>query len=151
MKRILIATDGSASAEEAVDMGLQLASEHDAEVFVVEVVPSVDVAPWAAFGMNAGAVHEPSVEDRAALDEAVARAKSRGIPVTGELLIGVAIDEIVAAADSHDVDLIVMGSRGHRAVARALLGSVSLGVLRETRRPVLIVRGARVPAASAPG
>jgi nucleotide-binding universal stress UspA family protein len=151
MKRILIATDGSPSAEEAVELGLELASENDAEVFAVEVKPAVDVAPWAAFGMSAGAPHVPSPEDREALDDAMARAEARGIHVTGELLTGVPVDEIVAAADSHDVDLIVMGSRGHGAVARALLGSVSIGVLRETRRPVLIVRAARVPAESVAG
>jgi nucleotide-binding universal stress UspA family protein len=148
MKRILIATDGSNSAEEAVELGLELASEHDATVFIVHVVPAADFAPWSAFGMSAGAPHVETSADRGPLDEAVARAEERGISVTCELLTGTAIDEIVAFADSHDVDLIVMGSRGHGAVARALLGSVSLGVLRETRRPVLIVRTAHVPAAA---
>ena len=148
MKRILIATDGSTSAEEAVELGLELASEHDSTVFIVHVVPAADVAPWSAFGMSAGAPHVETPADRGPLDEAVARAEERGISVTGELLTGTAIDEIVAFADSHDVDLIVIGSRGHGAVARALLGSVSLGVLRETRRPVLIVRAAHVPAAA---
>lgn len=146
MKRILIATDGSGSADEAVELGLELASEHDATVFVIHVVPAADVAPWSAFGMSAGAPHVETPVDRRPLDEAVARAEERGISATGELLTGTAVDEIVAFADSHDVDLIVMGSRGHGVVARALIGSVSLGVLRETRRPVLIVRAAHVPA-----
>jgi nucleotide-binding universal stress UspA family protein len=146
MKRILIATDGSPSATEAVELGLELASENDARVYVVHAVPTADVAPWSAFGMSAGAPHVETPVDRAPVHDAVARAEERGIPVTGELLTGTAVDEIVAYADSHDVDLIVMGSRGHGAVARALLGSVSLGVLRETRRPVLIVRAAQVPA-----
>ena len=146
MRRILIATDGSTSAGEAVELGLELASEHEATVFIVHVVPAADVAPWSAFGMSAGAPHVETPVDRESLDDAVARAQELGIAVTGELLTGTAADEIVAFADSHDVDLIVLGSRGHGAVARALLGSVSLGVLRETRRPVMIVRAAHVPA-----
>ena len=49
-----------------------------------------------------------------------------------------------------DVDLIVIGSRGHGALTTALLGSVSLGVLRHTTRPVLIVRGHTATAAERP-
>ena len=56
------------------------------------------------------------------------------------------VDEIVAYADSHDVDLIVVGSRGHGAIAGALLGSVSLGLLGESKRPILIVKAATVAA-----
>jgi nucleotide-binding universal stress UspA family protein len=146
MKRILIATDGSDSSNDAVDLGLELASEHDSTVYVVHVEPAVDVAPWSAFGMAAGVPHLTTEQDRAPLDDAVARAEEHGIAVIDELLTGVAVDEIVAFADSHDIDLIVMGSRGHGAVVSAMLGSVSLGVLRETRRPVLIVRTAGIPA-----
>jgi nucleotide-binding universal stress UspA family protein len=40
----------------------------------------------------------------------------------------------------------VVGSRGHGAIANAVIGSVSRGVLHESRRPVLIVRGAHVAA-----
>jgi nucleotide-binding universal stress UspA family protein len=146
MERILIATDASDSSNDAVDLGLELASEHDATVYVVHVEPAVDIAPWSAFGMAAGAPHVTTEQDRAPLDAAVTRAQQRGVEVIDELLTGLAVDEIVAFADSHDVDLIVMGSRGHGAVVSAMLGSVSLGVLREARRPVLNVRSAAVPA-----
>jgi len=65
------------------------------------------------------------------------------------LLRGDTVDEIVAYADSHDVDLIVVGSRGHGGLASALLGSVSRGILGESKRPVLIVRAAAVAALAA--
>ncbi len=60
---------------------------------------------------------------------------------TTHLLVGDAAREIAAYADSQDADMIVVGSRGHGAIASALLGSVSRGVLRESKRPVLVVRG----------
>ena len=142
MKRILIATDGSAGSHDAVEVALDLAGEHEATVFVVHVVPNVDVAPWSGFGMAAAAPHDINDRDRAPIEDALLSADERGIQVIAELVRGNPIHEIVAFAEAHDVDLIVIGSRGRGAVASAVLGSVSLGVLRETQRPVLIVRAA---------
>ena len=82
--------------------------------------------------------------DRALLEEAAAVAAEHDVVSTTAMLRGDTVDEIVAYADSHDVDLIVVGSRGHGAIASALLGSVSRGVLGESKRPVLIVRAAAV-------
>lgn len=60
---------------------------------------------------------------------------------TTKLLRGDTVDEIVVYADSLDVDLIVVGSQGYGALASALLGSVSRGVLSESKRPVAVIRG----------
>jgi nucleotide-binding universal stress UspA family protein len=51
---------------------------------------------------------------------------------------GVPAAEILAAADQHAVDLIVIGSRGHTLIGRLLLGSVARAVIRATTRPVLL-------------
>ena len=45
MKKILIATDGSASSAEAVAFGVELAAEHEAAVIFVHVAPATDVLP----------------------------------------------------------------------------------------------------------
>jgi nucleotide-binding universal stress UspA family protein len=146
MNRILIATDGSPSAQEAVEFGLELAVEQAAEPTFVYVVPQVDVVPASAFGVTAAHVHEVTEGDRRPLEEASKIAATRGIRARTELLRGYPVDEIVAYADSVDADLIVIGSRRRGPVLNALLGSVSRGVLHEARRPVLIVRGPQVPA-----
>jgi len=144
MNRILIATDGSAAAHDAVELGLDLALEQGASVSIVHVVPGIDVVPWSGLGMTAAVPHTVDDRDRAPIDEALELARARGMDVHTELLTGNPVDEIVAYADSYAFDLIVLGSRGHGALASAVLGSVSLGVLHETRRPVLIVRRAAV-------
>jgi nucleotide-binding universal stress UspA family protein len=146
MKSILIATDGSPSAQEAVAFGLGLAEEHDAEPVIVHVVPAVDVVPGAGFGMTAAHVHDVTELDWAPLEEAAEIAGHRGKHVRTKLLRGDAVQQIVAYADSIDAELIVMGSRGHGAILNTLLGSVSHGILHAARRPVLIVREASVPA-----
>jgi len=145
MKTIVIATDGSPSALEAVEYGLELASDQDAEPIFVHVAPATEVLPVTGFGLGAtpaSVPHELDAHDREALDAAVEIAEMRGLEAKAELLTGNAADAIVAYADSVDADLIVVGSRGHGAIAGALLGSVSQSVLREARRPVLIVRAA---------
>jgi nucleotide-binding universal stress UspA family protein len=147
MKRILIATDGSASAHEALEFGLDLAAEQDAQTFVVHVAPTVDVMPYGGFGYFGPTLpHEFGENDRALLNEAVEFAAERRVDVKAKLLKGHPADEIVAFADTVDADLIVVGSRGHGAIASALIGSVSRGVLDESRRPVLVVRGTQVAA-----
>jgi len=97
--------------------------------------------------MTGAVPHELTDYDWSPLTEARALAEELGIDVRTEMLRGETVDEIVAYGDTIDADLIVVGSRGHGALASALLGSVSRGVLHEARRPVLVVRGTRVPAA----
>jgi nucleotide-binding universal stress UspA family protein len=147
MKKILIATDGSEESRQAVDFGLELADEQAAPVVLVHVAPAVDVVPTSGFGMTGAVPHELTDYDWSPLTEARALAEELGIDVRTQMLRGDTVDEIVAYADTVDADLIVVGSRGHGALASALLGSVSRGVLHEARRPVLVVRGTRAPAA----
>ena len=149
MKTILIATDGSASSAEAVDFGVELAVEHEAKVIFVHVAPALDVLPAASYGLGGAVPRVPHVVDafdHASLEDAEQIAARAGIESTSKLLVGDAADEIVAYADSEGADMIVIGSRGHGALASALLGSVSREVLSSSRRPVAIIRGlAAVP------
>jgi nucleotide-binding universal stress UspA family protein len=146
MQTVLIATDGSDSAREALEFALELAADQHARVGIVHVVPAMDVYPTGGFGMTAALPHEVTEQDQSCLEQAAAVAAQKGVDVRTVLLTGDAVDEIVAYADTIDADLIVVGSRGHGTLASALLGSVSRGVLHEARRPVLVVRGAPLPA-----
>jgi nucleotide-binding universal stress UspA family protein len=141
MNDILIAVDGSPSAQEAVDFGLELAADQQATATFVLVAPAVDVLPAGGFGITVSVSHEVTEKDTEPLDAAREQAEQQGVKAHTRLLRGDPVDEIVAYADTIDADLIVVGSRGHGALASALLGSVSRGILREARRPVLVVRG----------
>ena len=151
MKNIIIATDGSPTAQEALAVGIELAAEQDAAVTFVHVLPPDDYVVAGRLGSLPKAHRVEIDESEVALRDAAAAAEAAGVSYTLERISGDTVDEIVAVADSGDADMIVIGSRGRGPLTSALLGSVSKGVLGESRRPVLIVRGVlqREPAATA--
>ena len=140
MQRIVVATDGSPASTEAVRIVADLAAEHASELSVVHVVPLLDVVVPGYKGI--AFPHVPGPHDHELLQEAAETAAEKGVVAETSLLAGSPAQTIVAYGESRAADLVVVGSRGHGAAASTLLGSVSLAVLRASKRPVLIVRGA---------
>jgi nucleotide-binding universal stress UspA family protein len=141
MNKILIATDGSPEAHKAVELGIEIASDHEASVVLVQVIPPVRMTEFHP-GVRIQAIPaELRLRRAVALHDAAQLAAEHGVQSTFEVLTGDPADEIVAYADSIDADLVVIGSRRRGALAGALLGSVSRDVVRESRRPVLVVKG----------
>jgi nucleotide-binding universal stress UspA family protein len=149
MKKIVIATDGSPSAQDAVDVGLEIAAEQGGDVTFVHVLPPDQFIT----GRNAPTLvvpHEVALdESETALREAAEAAEEAGVSFAIERVSGETVPEIVAIAEATEADLIVVGSRGRGPLTSALLGSVSRGVLDHAKTPVLIVRAANAPVASA--
>ena len=148
MKQILIATDGSPSAQEAVDVGLELAKEQGADVTFVHVTSPEEVRGGRG-GSHAYTHSEEIDESETALKSAADAAEGAGVSYALERISGETVETIVALADTKNADMIVLGSRGRNAVTSALLGSVSHGVLRHASRPVLVVKGVKAPAETA--
>lgn len=148
MKQILIATDGSASAREAVETGLELAKEQGADVTFVHVTPAEEVRGGRG-GAHALTHKEEVDESETALQEAAEAAEAAGISYALERFAGETVETIVALADTKNADMIVLGSRGRSAVTSAILGSISHGVLRQASRPVLVVKGTKATADTA--
>lgn len=136
--RILLATDGSAHAEAASSLVQDLASHDGAQVILLhafEPVPSYFGEPW---GDQIMARH--IAEGERVAEKAAWKLQEAGIDVVVEVLEGPAAEAILRVAMVRECDLIVMGSRGHGALASLLLGSVSLRVMGHAQVPVMITR-----------
>jgi nucleotide-binding universal stress UspA family protein len=134
---ILLATDGSEEAELAATTAADLAKSTDSELHVVHVG---EVLPT----FLAQTEEEPARVEREArelLEKQVRRVEEGGGTVEeSHLRMGRADEEIVDLAHSIGAGLIVLGSKGHGRMGRALMGSVSDSVVRHAHCPVTIVR-----------
>lgn len=140
-KNILVPTDLSEGAEEALDYACELARQFGATVHLLHVIgiPTLGV-PELGVAMTSTVIDQMIRENQSALEELADR--KRGAATFGQVLLrtGDARDLINQTAKDLAADLIVMGTHGRRGVTRALLGSVTETVVRSAPCPVLTVR-----------
>lgn len=139
MRRILVAIDGSAPATRAARLAADIAVRFGARMTLAYVVPRL-LLPPDVYGLT---VEEVEREKRAFADRVVHEALSAlgdaGVEVDTRVLSGPPAETLSDVAAADDVDLVVAGSRGQGAVARALLGSVSDRLAHLCPKPLLIV------------
>lgn len=146
MKRILVAVDFSSVTRLVLGHASTLAHKFDAELWIVHVAPP-DLDYFKS--MDAAERHDVaeglSTEHRWLQDQA-RDLRASGIAANALLARGTPVEAIVDEATKLHADLIVMGSHGHTAMYRAIVGSVSEGVLRASPVPVLVVPSRAVAA-----
>jgi nucleotide-binding universal stress UspA family protein len=146
MKRILIASDGSDCAGEALREGLSIAAEMGAAVTVLYV--RQPPSPYLGEPYYQDVLSEEARRERTVLDDAKRHAAFYDVEVEYEVLEGDAVEGILQLAQSRDADLIVVGSRGLGSFSSLMLGSVSTAVLHQSDRPVLVAKTAAGAAAA---
>jgi nucleotide-binding universal stress UspA family protein len=144
MKTILIATDGSEGAGDALDVAIDLARQTGAELQVLSVRPQ-RASGRAGAGPAVLEVEEHDGPQHIA-EAAAVRAREAGIEATPHHAHGDVVSCIAETATSLDADLLVVGSRGHGPISGAVLGSVSHALVSRSPVPVTIVRHAAVHA-----
>ncbi|HLG53917.1 MAG TPA: universal stress protein [Vicinamibacterales bacterium] len=136
-RKILVGYDGSESGNKAFDSALELAKNHNAELYVL----TISRPPEIGDDVETEAVIENSREyHRKLLVPLRRKTDQAGVKGHFEVAVGHPAEQIISNADRHQVDLIVVGDRGHSKFARLLLGSVSKTVVQYADRPVLVVR-----------
>lgn len=132
LSRVLVGTDGSARAEEAVRQGARLASAFDADLDVVYVV-------------DTHLAHDSDVESEAdaALRRAVALALEAGVEADARIMAGDPAEVLTTESGEHlPVDLVCLGPDAGLLAGAVRLGRVAQHLLRRVRCSVMIARSA---------
>ena len=150
IRKILVATDFSDDAEEALELALDMARAYGATVTLLHV------CQLPAYAFFHGGMYAPTPELVGDIvrdaDEQLRvvreRLRARGQEIEAVRLSGEPAELVPQFAESHGFDLIVMGTHGRRGLKRMVMGSVAERVVRFARMPVLTVHAQPQPAAT---
>jgi nucleotide-binding universal stress UspA family protein len=141
-KRVLVALDGSPSAEAVMRFLLEIAEALDMTVLllrVLEPIPAMAIEGTTNFtsGDNVEMRHYDAEEYLAPL---AARLRGQGVAATCQVRRGRPAEQILAVARESHADLIAMATHGRTGFGRLLFGSVAEEVLRRASVPVFMIR-----------
>jgi nucleotide-binding universal stress UspA family protein len=143
MKNILVPTDFSEQAENALKVAAQLAQKFNAEIYLLHLIElPVDMVnpvgetrsndlPEAIFFMKLA---------KKRFDELLSRPYLKNIKVHDIVEVNKAFDGILEASEKHNCDFIVMGSQGASGLKEMFIGSNTEKVVRTSKVPVLVVK-----------
>jgi nucleotide-binding universal stress UspA family protein len=144
--RVLLAYDGSAGAAEATALAEAIHWPSDSVLRVVSVIEPIlspMSGPWdRGTALSPELDAEITASANETLRDVVERLGSSGRSVGGNVLRGRAATAIIDDARDFGADLVIVGSRGHGAIATLLLGSVSSEIVDHAPCPVLVARRA---------
>lgn len=145
MKKIIAAVDFSEVSEAVIEQSIGLAQAFSAELTLIHVA-----APDPEFvGYDAGpdTVRQQRAreltKEHQTLQETAERLRQQGVRAKALLVQGATVETILKEMERTKADAVVVGSHGHGALHRVLLGSVSEAILRASRCPVIVVPAPR--------
>jgi nucleotide-binding universal stress UspA family protein len=142
--RIVVGTDGSDTADEAVGQAIDLAKLTGATLGVVSAFQPVSKRriQGEQEGAPADIAHEigPREDVLLVLDAAAAKARAAGVEVTTHPVQAEAADAILNVAEEIKADLVVVGNKGMTGARRYLLGSVPNNISHHAPCSVMIVQ-----------
>jgi len=141
MKNILVPVDFSDLSIQIIDKAGDIALAFNTKVFIVHI--SAPPPAFVGFEM----VPQYDVEERTRELQTENRdllamenhLKEKGVEVQSMLIQGLTVESIIEQTNKLNADLIVMGTHNHGFFYKTFLGSVSEGVLRKAKCPVMIV------------
>ena len=141
IKTIAVGTDGSDTAQKAVDFAMDMAERYQARLVIASAYTPVSEGRLKKEQVEAPQEIQwsinPSEEVDTVLRAAEEQASERGLEYVSEARNGDPGDVLVEIADAHDADVMVVGNKG---MDRRILGSVPNTVSHKAPCSVLIVK-----------
>jgi nucleotide-binding universal stress UspA family protein len=138
-ERVLVPTDGSDTAERAVDHALAIAEAFDGELHALTVVDVGAVASSSDIVPSDTVIESLTDRGEAAVADVAERADERGVEAVTEVRQEFPGSGILGYTREHEVDIVVMGTHGRTGLGRVLLGSTAERVIRRAEVPVCAV------------
>jgi nucleotide-binding universal stress UspA family protein len=138
-ERVLVPTDGSDTAERAVDHALAIAEAFDGELHALTVVDVGAVASSSDIVPSDTVIESLTDRGEAAVADVAERADERGVEAVTEVRREFPGSGILGYTREHEVDIVVMGTHGRTGLGRVLLGSTAERVIRRAEVPVCAV------------
>ena len=143
--KILVPTDFSEYSDKALQQGIDIARQYNAQVYLFHVIPVEFSHAFADYAIPAEAIEN---FEKQQLDTAMENMKTqlakfpkaKEAEVLMEIGKGVAYEEILKEEKKKGIDLIVIASLGKTGLAKYFIGSVSRNVLRHAGCPVLLTK-----------
>lgn len=132
--RILFPADGGDGASSALDHVLDVAETHDATLHILHVA---DTTHDSVTQIDGQVVDVFEREGERIVEELADRAAHRDVSTVTDVIQGGVLETILAYAEQHDIDLIVMPTRGRTGLKRLFLASTTERVVRRSPVPVL--------------
>lgn len=138
---IVVGTDGSESAQRALDEAVRIAKALDAEVHVVSAFEPLRGAKVTGAPEGAAKVWAPLPDSKveATLSQAVSHVRLRDVPVSSHAVQKDPADALIDVAEETGATMIVVGNKGMHSARRFVLGNVPNKVSHQARCSVLIV------------
>lgn len=141
IKKILVPTDFSETAEKAFQYSLFLADTHGAELTLLHVVGQPQAFDlFAILLLTPEEIAEKMVEHAHQDLQVMVKRANDTVAAKGIVRRGKNWDVICKTATEENADIIVIASQGRTGLSNALIGSVAEKVVRHASCPVLVVR-----------
>jgi len=143
--KILVSTDFSENSVKALNFAVQVAKKTNAVILLNHIIEGFQDTRM--YGNTQPTSEEKllmnimDIAARKKINEIIAPLQNEGVEINVSVDVGSVYSSIAEKISSDNVDLIIIGSRGHSKLGKKYMGSNSHKVIRNSNQPVLVMEG----------